>query len=64
MPTLVGDDHGLASAVNGDEADEVTVVVRGGVVDVVAMVWGAIPWAGDDTSTMLWMGSLISCGFG
>ena len=67
MPTLVGDDQeGLASAVNVEEGEEdtvVVVVVSGGVVEVVAMVWGVIPWAGDDTS-MVWMGSVISCGFG
>ena len=65
MPTLVGDDQeGLASAVNVEEGEEDTVVVvSGGVVEVVAMVWGVIPWAGDDTS-MVWMGSVISCGFG
>ena len=62
---MVGDDQeGLASAVNVEEGEEETVVVvSGGVVEVVAMVWGVIPWAGDDTS-MVWMGSVISCGFG
>jgi hypothetical protein len=70
VPTLVGDDQeGLASAVNVEEGEEetvavvVAVVVSGGVVEVVAMVWGVIPWAGDDTS-MAWMGSVILCGFG